>query len=120
MIEEYKFGNILIDGKEYQEDVEVRWTNEVLPWSKEENHLVGLEDVTRAVGVKPEIIVIGTGESGNVQILQEVKDYFEEHGIKLIIDLTEQATKTFNIIKEESLEEDGRQARVIGLFHLTC
>jgi hypothetical protein len=120
MIEEYKFGYILIEGKEYQEDVEIRWTDEVLLWPKEENHLIGLEDVARAAGTNPEIIVIGTGESGNAQILQEVKDYLQERRIKLIIDHTEQATKTFNIIKEESLEEDGRQARVVGLFHLTC
>lgn len=120
MIEEYKFGQILIDGQEYQEDVEIRWTDEVLLWPKEENHLIGLEDVARAAGAGPEVIVIGTGESGNAQILQEVKDYLQEKGIKLIVDHTEQATKTFNIIKEDSFEEDGRQAKVIGLFHLAC
>lgn len=120
MIEEYKFGRILIDGKQYQEDVEIRWTGEVLPWLKEESHLIGLEDVARAVAAGPEIVVIGTGESGQAEVLQEVRDYLQKQGVRLVVDLTEQATKTFNIINEESLEEDGRQARVVGLFHLTC
>jgi hypothetical protein len=120
MIEEYKFGRILIDGQEYQEDVEVRWMDEVLPWPKEENHLIGLEDVARAVAANPEVIIIGTGESGLAEVLGEVKDFLQNRGIKLIVDHTEQATKTFNIINDESLEEDGRQAKVIGLFHLTC
>ena len=33
---------------------------------------------------------------------------------------TEAAVKTFNIRKEDSPEEEGRQEKVIGLFHLTC
>ena len=41
-------------------------------------------------------------------------------GIELIIDLTEEATKTFNIINEDSEEEEGEQKKAIGLFHLTC
>jgi len=40
--------------------------------------------------------------------------------VKILIDITEEAVKTFNVICEESLEEEGEQAEVIGLFHLTC
>ena len=46
--------------------------------------------------------------------------FIKEKGIGLIIDKTEQAVKTFNIICEKSKEEEGRQEKVIGLFHLTC
>jgi len=120
MIEEYKFGSITIDGKTYNHDVEVRWGGEVLEWRREESHIVDVEDVKRAVEQNPDTIVIGTGESGVAKVTGEAQNFIKERGIKLIIDLTEEATKTFNIISEESEEEEGGQSKVIGLFHLTC
>lgn len=120
MIEEYKFGSITINGKTYDHDVEVRWTDEVLSWWRGESHLIDIEDVKRAVEKNPETIIIGTGESGAARVTEEAQNFIKGKGIELIIDLTEQATKTFNIRKEESVEEEGRQNKVIGLFHLTC
>ena len=64
--------------------------------------------------------MIGTGESGMAQVTTRAKKEITARGIELIIDKTEQATKTFNIRKEESFEEEGVQEKVIGLFHLTC
>jgi len=120
MIKEYHFGSIIIDGKTYNHDVEVRWTGEVLPWWRGESHVIDVEDVKRAVEQNPETIIIGTGESGVARVTEEAQKEIKSRGIELIIDLTEEATKTFNIIKEESKEEEGKQRKVIGLFHLTC
>lgn len=120
MIEEYHFGSITIDGKTYTHDVEVRWTDEVLDWWRRESHLIDVEAVKRAVEQNPETIVIGTGEAGVARVTEEAQEFIQEKGIKLIVDRTEQATRTFNIRKEESEEEEGKQEKVIGLFHLTC
>lgn len=120
MIEEYKFGSITIDGKTYNHDIEVRWTGEVLNWQRQEGHVFDIEDIKRAVEKNPDTIVIGTGESGLVQVTENAQKFIKEKGIELIIDRTEQATRTFNIRKEESEEEEGKQEKVIGLFHLTC
>ena len=120
MIQEYKFGLMVIDGKTYTEDIEVRWTDEVLDWSKEDSHIIDIEDIVRALEENPETIVIGTGETGIAHVTKEAKDEIRSRGIKLIIDRTEQAAKTFNVINDESFEEEGRQEKVIGLFHLTC
>ena len=134
MIEEYRFGSIIIDGKTYNYDVEVRWTpkesrskgdptgqaGEILPWLRKEGHIINTEDVKRAVDQNPEVIIIGTGESGVAIVTETAKETIKSKGIKLIVDLTEEATKTFNIINEDSEEEEGEQKRAIGLFHLTC
>ena len=120
MIEEYKFGLIAIDGKVYNYDVEVRWTDEVLDWSREESHIIDVEDIQRALSQNPETIIIGVGETGMAEVTEEAKREITSRSIKLIIDRTEQAAKTFNIINDESLEEEGVQEKVIGLFHLTC
>lgn len=120
MIEEYHFGSITINGKIYNYDVEVRWTGQVLKWWREESHLIDVEDVKRAVGQNPEIIIIGTGESGLARVTEKVQAFIKDKGIELIIDRTGEGVKTFNVIKEESEEEEGELRKIIGLFHLTC
>lgn len=132
MIEEYRFGLIIIDGKTYNHDVEVRWIekksphdaqpkpSEVLEWNREDSHIVEVGDVERALEKNPDTIVIGTGESGLVEINEEAQDAITSKRVKLIVNPTEEAIKTFNIINEDSEEEEGKQRRVIGLFHLTC
>ena len=120
MIEEYRFGQIIIDGKKYNDNVEVRWTGEVLPFQFQQIHTFNIETIKRAVEQNPELIIIGTGESGLAMVTEEAKDFIIEKGIELIIDKTEEAIKTFNVMEEDSLEEEGKQRKVIGLFHLTC
>lgn len=120
MIKEYYFGFIKINGQDFKNDVEVRWTEEVLPLVFKERHKIGIEEVKRAIDQKPDTIVIGTGESGLAEVTPEAQKEIEKNGIKLIIDKTEKAVKTFNVIKEDSKEEEGFEEKVIGLFHLTC
>lgn len=120
MIEEYHFGSITISGKTYTKDVEVRWTGEVLEWWRKESHVFNLEDIQRALDQNPETIIFGIGAYGAAKVTEKAQKAIKSQGIRIIIDKTEEAAKTFNIIKEESKEEEGKQNKVIGLFHLTC
>jgi len=120
MIEEYKFGLIVIDGKTYNYDVEVRWNGEVLKWWRKEGHKIDVEDVKKAVEQSPDTIILGTGAYGVCKVTENCQNFIKEKGMKLIIDKTEEAVKTFNVISKESKEEEGEQNKVIGLFHLTC
>ena len=90
MIEEYKFGSISVDGKVYQHDIGINWAGQVFDWPRVKSHIVDIEDIIDALDQGPETIVIGTGEQG------------------------------INIRKDESIEEEGVQEKVVGLFHLTC
>lgn len=120
MIEDYQFGSITIDGQNYRHDVVVFWTDEVFDWWRKESHLVDVEDIIDIMEQNPETVVIGTGQAGMVKVTESAKKFIEARGIRLLIDPTEQAVRTFNVRKEESFEEEGRQEKVIGLFHLTC
>jgi hypothetical protein len=120
MIEAYHFSSITINGQAYDYDVEVRPDGEVLEWQRREGHLIDVDDVKRAVEEEPEVIVIGSGYSGMAKVSQAAKNFIEERKIALTVDVTGEAVKTFNIICEESEEEEGKSKRVIGLFHLTC
>lgn len=120
MIEEYKFGFITIDGQTYRHDVGINWLGEVFDWLRTESHIIDAEDIIDALEQGPQTIVIGTGEQGMAQVTERAKKEITSRGIELIIDRTEQAVKTFNVRKEESVEEEGVQEKVVGLFHLTC
>ena len=120
MIEEYNFGYVKINDKKYIEDIEVRWTGEVLEWLRQESHIIDVENVKRAVEADPQIIVIGTGDYGMAKLTDESRRFIEQPDIELVVDKTAEAVKTYNVICEDSLEEEGKQSRVIGLFHLTC
>lgn len=136
MIEEYRFGSITINGKTYNHDVEVRWTGKVLKWWRRESHIIDVDDVKRATEQNPNSIIIGTGAYGAAKVTKEAQNFIKDYdppatlplakgerapkGIKLIIDKTEEAVKTFNIILKESELEEGKQNKIIGLFHLTC
>ncbi|MEK7503719.1 MAG: MTH938/NDUFAF3 family protein [Patescibacteria group bacterium] len=120
MIEEYKFGSITINGKIYKHDIGINWEGEIFDWPRQESHIIDDEDIIDALEQRPETIVIGTGEQGMAQVTTRAKKEIESRGIELVVDKTEQATRTFNIRKDESFEEEGVQERVIGLFHLTC
>lgn len=119
MIEEYRFGFIKINGKTYNHDVEIHWTGNVLQWQRARNHLIDLEDAQRAIKESPEIIIIGTGESGVAKVTERLKQELKLKKIELYIDLTDSAVKLFNILNKPS-SENGKQIKVIGLFHLTC
>ena len=120
MIEDYQFGSIIIDGQTYTHDVQVFWTGQVFDWWRKESHVIDVEDVIDMVEQSPESIVIGTGQAGIAKVTEEAKKFITARGIKLFIDHTEQAIKTFNIRQEDSQEEEGKIEKVIGLFHLTC
>ena len=113
MIENYSFGSIIIGGQRYDYDVEIRWTGEVLKWWRGESHFIDIEDIERAIKQKPEVIIIGTGESGVAKVGEDVQNKIQELGINLIIDVTGEAVKVFNVLQE-------KDKKAIGLFHLTC
>jgi len=125
MIEEYQFGEIVINGKKYTRDVEVRakkkdssqkYEFEIFDWWRKEGHIVDIEDIKQCLEINPQIIVIGTGAYGVAKITKELREFLAEKEIKLISDRTEEAVKTFNILLERQEEIDA----IVGFFHLTC
>ncbi|MEF8846882.1 MAG: MTH938/NDUFAF3 family protein [Candidatus Paceibacterota bacterium] len=118
MIDHYEFGKIVIDGEIYDYDVEVRWNGKVLKWWRDEGHVFAISDIKRAVEEEPEAIVLGTGANGRAEVSKEARNFIQERKIKLIIDKTKPAIKSFELLAEEGNEK--APEKVIGLFHLTC
>lgn len=111
MIENYDFGKIRIDGKNYNHDVIV-FEGGVEFWQRPDNHWAGIEDVKKIVEKNPKTVVFGTGYSGVAEVAQETKEYLEKLNIEAIIEPTKKACDTFNKLSGEQ--------GVVAALHLTC
>lgn len=118
MIDSYEFGEIKINGEIYEDDVEVRWDGEVLEWWRDEGHVFAVDDLKRALEQNPEVIILGIGANGKAEVPKETRSFIHKKDIKLIIDKTQAAVKSFELLAEEGNEKAPK--KVIGLFHLTC
>ena len=110
-IEEYEFGRIKVDGKNYSSDVIIYPEKLEDSWWRKEGHFLQLEDVLSIVQANPKLVVIGTGYYGRMDISEEVKTELKSRGIELIAANSPEAVKLFN---------QSSEPKKIGAFHLTC
>ena len=59
------------------------------------------------------VSVVGTGYSGLIKVSDEAKAHLDKQGIRLVIEKTSDAARTFN-----KLAESGE--KVVATLHLTC
>jgi hypothetical protein len=115
LIDSYDFGVIVVKGKRYTSDVIVFPEKVVEKWWRKEGHRIYVEDLKEIFSHSPplEVLVIGTGYYGLVKVMPEVEKALKMHGVKLIIQPTGEAHKTFNTLLKSNIF-------VAGAFHLTC
>lgn len=112
MIEEHKFGSFVINGREYLGDIKII-DGKVKPWENRIKHNVNLADIRELLDINPEVLVIGTGNSGLLNVPSEIIDLITAKRIYSIIDLNTKAIKKYN---EALLQKN----KVVALFHATC
>lgn len=119
MIEEYSFGFIKINGQVYNHDIQIGLDGEIKLWWRNESHEIEKRDIEEVLNQKPEAIVIGTGELGVARVADGARQAIASKGVKLIIEPTGEAVKSFNSFKKDS-SAGGQGKKVVGFFHLTC
>lgn len=112
MIDSYDFGRIVIDGKHYSSDLIVFPDKVRDGWWRKEGHRLNVEDLKDVLEAKPEVLVVGTGNSGLMTILPETRKHVESEGIELIAQKTAEACETFNRLV--------KSRKVAAALHLTC
>ena len=111
-IDSYHFGEIVIKGKKYHSDV-VIFPNRVRDdWWRKTGHELCLEDISEAIAENPEVLLVGTGASGLMQVLPEVRQEIEARHIQLIVVPTSEA---YDIYNQLSCSQ-----KVVAAFHITC
>jgi hypothetical protein len=111
-IEHYSFGRITIQGKTYTFDV-IIFPETVAPsWLRKEGHFLHMDDLKSVVHARPEVIVIGTGYYGRMQITNDVLVNLGTHGMDVRIAKTPEAVDLFNEISSRK--------KTVACLHLTC
>ena len=112
-IEDYRFGRIVIDGKSYTSDVIVFPDRVKDGWWRNEGHELCPADLWEVVQEKPEVLVVGIGQSGLMRELPKTEEYLEQQDIKLKVERTAEACQTFNRLRRS-------EEKVVAALHLTC
>ncbi|MFQ6034556.1 MAG: Mth938-like domain-containing protein [Sedimentisphaerales bacterium] len=112
-IDSYSFGVMKVGGSEYRGDLIVFPDKVKSGWWRKQGHSLAIEDLEDVLAFKPEVLVIGKGASGLMDVPASTQKTLQEAGIEVIAENTSQAWSIFN----EQMEK-GR--KVAGAFHLTC
>ncbi len=116
-IDSYSFGKIVIEGKAYSKDVLILPYRVISPWWREEGHSLCREDLTEVISAAPEVIVIGTGDMGAMDVPENAVRYLEAKNIEVIIMKTGAAVEEFNRLSEINKTSPWL---AVAAFHLTC
>jgi hypothetical protein len=112
-IDSYSFGVMKVDGTEYRADLIVFPDRIRSNWWRRQGHSLAVEDLDDVLDFKPDVLVIGKGAPGLMEIPPSTKKVLQEEGIEVIAENTGQAWGLFN-------EQIKKGRKVVGAFHLTC
>lgn len=117
-IDETSFGRIIIDGLSYRDVliVDGRVSERDHARLKElygTGHVIGDYEMEQLLSGEPQAIVVGTGQSGVLDVPESISSRLGSKGIELIQATTPEAAQIYN-----RLTEGGR--RVNALIHTTC
>ncbi|MEW6173339.1 MAG: Mth938-like domain-containing protein [Bacillota bacterium] len=110
-ISSYGFGEVVVDGKRYTEDI-IIFPQRVAEWWRKQGHVVEIADLKEAILVKPQVVILGTGAYGAVRIRPEVEKYLNSENVRLIALPTREACARYNELHKQNL--------VVAALHLTC
>ncbi len=112
MIDSYSFGSITVHGKIYTQDVVVYPDRVESSWWRKSGHNLSLEDIQEVLSYGPEMLVVGTGESGMMNVSGSVQEEIRKRGVQLFVARTEEAVKKYN--------EVSGSKKAVAALHLTC
>ena len=112
-IDHYRFGHIGIEGRSYDADVIIFPDHVQERWWRREGHRLAQEDLETVLAVKPDMLIVGTGYYGRMQVPDEILDFLRAADINVKVVKTSEAVDVFNRLQQE-------YARIAAALHLTC
>lgn len=112
MIDAYEFGRIVINGKDYTNDVIIFPDRVDDSWWRKEGHNLCIEDIESVMKEEPDIVIVGTGVNRLMRVPDQTRKYVESKGVNLVVEPTGRACDIYNQVSEK--------AKVVAALHLTC
>jgi hypothetical protein len=110
-IERYRFGHVVVDGKEQTRDVIVMPDRVVTNWWRADGHRLVLADLKGVLEDLPGHLLVGTGAYGQLRPEPETLEELRQRGIEVEALPTGEAVQRYG-------ELDPR--RTAAALHLTC
>jgi hypothetical protein len=103
---------MVVDEETYTQDLILLPDRVAANWWRKDGHRLDVEDLQEVLDAAPDVVVVGTGAYGRMQVPKETQQAIEAAGIELQAARTNQAWQTYNDLRE--------RRRTAGAFHLTC
>ncbi|MFX1441186.1 MAG: Mth938-like domain-containing protein [Promethearchaeota archaeon] len=111
-IDDYRFGRIVVNGREYTNDVIIFPDHVESDWWRKRGHELCVEDLSSVLDFRPRMLIVGTGNYGRMKVLSETTSILKDVGCELIERKTKEACELYNARRNG----DG----VVACLHLTC
>jgi hypothetical protein len=110
-IEGYRFGRVMVDGREETHDVVVLPQRVIRNWWRREGHALVREDLDDVLDELPSRLIVGTGASGQMRPDPGTLEDLRRRGIEVHVVRTDEAVRLFS-------ESD--PVTTAAALHLTC
>lgn len=111
VITDYRFGHIVIDGREHSKDVIVLPDRVVTNWWRKDGHSLVIEDLSEVIEQLPPKLVVGSGAYGRMRPDPGAIEALEARGISVEVLPTEYALERYRELDP---------ATSAAALHLTC
>lgn len=112
-ITHYEFGRISVDDKDYSSDVIISSKGVQDQWWRKEGHNLAIDDLDAVLQTRPEVVIVGSGFYGRMQVPEVTRKYLADQGIRVEVVITSEAVARFNALQKEC-------ASIVAALHLTC
>lgn len=116
-IDSTSFGSITVEGKKFEYDILIRRDGNVEKRKKKlskeiygTSHILSLEEARHIYETGMEKLIIGTGQTGFVELSNEAETFFREKQCEVELQPTPEAIENWNRAK----------GKVAAMFHITC
>jgi hypothetical protein len=113
IVEGYRFGKIVIDGQEYSRDLLILPDRVREGWWRARGHNLSVADLDEVLEDAPQILIVGTGFFGLIQVPASVREAVTGRGIELHVLPTRNAWSLYNRVAAS-------ERQVAAAFHLSC
>lgn len=117
-IDSTRFGEVIINGAKYHQvliigDTAKERDTEKLKELFDTTHIIGDWEIQELLKENPQIVIVGTGQDGAMEVDENFSNTMNMKGIEVIIAKTPKAIEIYN-------EKAKGKKRVNALIHTTC
>jgi hypothetical protein len=112
-VDHYSFGRIGVEGHDYDADVIIFSDRVQDHWWRQEGHRLAPDDLKSVLDAAPQLLLIGTGWFGRMQVPEETLETLRAAGIEVRISRTGEAVAELNRLQQGT-------ANIVAALHLTC